>query len=82
MKYYPDTNEPILECGSLYHVGDDVYELTDAKGISCGTVCEECVDEVKAKYRPEIFTNPRYDMPEEDMYESWSNDDYDYQEEA
>ena len=50
MKYYPDTNEPILECGSLYHVGDDVYELTDAKGISCGTVCEECVDEVKAKY--------------------------------
>ena len=82
MKYYPDTDEPILECGGLYHVGNDVYELVDAKGISCGTVCEKCVDKVKASYRPEIFTNPKYDMYEEDMYESWSNDDYDYQEEA
>ena len=42
MKYYPDTDEPILECGSLYHVGDDVYELVDAKGISWETLEWHC----------------------------------------
>ena len=78
MKYYPDTDEPILECNSLYHVEDYVWELVDAKGISCGTVCKKCVDDVKAKYRPEIFTNPNYDMPEADLYGSWADSENDY----
>ena len=37
------------------HVCEDVYKLTDANGYSCGNVCDECYDEVKAKYNPEIF---------------------------
>ncbi len=78
MKYYPDTDEPILECDRIYHVGDDVYELVDAKGISCGMVCEKCVDKVKASYRPEIFTDPNYDTMETDLYGSWADDEHDY----
>ena len=40
--------------------GKPRFELQDARGISCGYVCEDCVDEVKAKYRPEIFDDPCY----------------------
>ena len=40
------------------------YPLYDARGISCGYVCNKCVASVKAKYRPEIFTNSRYECDE------------------
>ena len=58
MKYYEDTDEPILECDGTNHLGDHVWELVDARGISCGMVCEKCVKQRKASYRPEIFTDP------------------------
>lgn len=47
-------------CGS----GKDRYELRDARGISCGYVCEDCEATKRAGYRPEIFTDPNYDADE------------------
>jgi hypothetical protein len=48
------------------------YELVDARGISCGMVCEKCEDEKKSHYRPEVFTNGNYECDEpiepEDYY--------------
>lgn len=34
--------------------------LTDARGIFCAYVCDSCIANKKAGYRPEIFTNPSY----------------------
>jgi hypothetical protein len=44
--------------------------LTDARGIYVARVCEDCEDTTRAKYRPDIFTDPGYwhDEPiEEDL---------------
>ena len=43
-------------CGS----GKNSTWLTDAKGIPVGRVCEDCQEKKMLKYRPEIFTNPKY----------------------
>jgi hypothetical protein len=50
----PDTNVPCT------HEGEKKWWLKDARGIECAPVCCRCVKSVKAKYRPEIFTNPNY----------------------
>jgi hypothetical protein len=43
------------------------YDLTDAAGIFCCYVCEECEAEKKKKYRPEIFEpGSRYALYEGD----------------
>jgi hypothetical protein len=47
-------------CGS----GLPQRELFDARRIYCGRVCDKCEDGVKAKYRPEIFTDPNYETDE------------------
>lgn len=47
-------------CGS----GKEANVLHDARGISCGFVCDSCIDTVKAKYRPEIFEDASYDAPD------------------
>lgn len=47
-------------CGS----GKERYELCDARGISCGFVCEACEEKKRAKYRPEIFSNSKYEADE------------------
>lgn len=44
-------------CGS----GRDRYPLADARGIFCKYVCEECEDETKKTYRPEIFESDQYE---------------------
>ena len=44
------------KCGS----GKWDYDLTDARGIFCDYVCEDCEAKVRRKYRCEIFTNPEY----------------------
>lgn len=36
------------------------YALNDARGIFCAYVCERCEMRKRARYRPEIFTNPSY----------------------
>lgn len=53
-------------CGSR----EERYELMDARGIFCAYVCEKCEDEVRAKYRPEIFEDGDYECDE------YVNDDY------
>lgn len=35
-------------------------ELVDARGIFCGFVCDKCEREKRAKFRPDIFTDPNY----------------------
>lgn len=44
------------KCGSGRHS----YELLDARGIYCARVCEKCEDEVKSRYRPDIFEDMNY----------------------
>jgi hypothetical protein len=34
--------------------------LHDARGIFCCYVCDECEEDQRAKYRPDIFTDPNY----------------------
>ena len=34
--------------------------LYDARGIFCCYVCDECEQSKRARYRPEIFTDPNY----------------------
>ena len=41
--------------------GDGSWWLKDARGIPCARVCGDCEEEVKKKYRPEIFTDSLYD---------------------
>lgn len=47
-------------CGS----GKDKYALNDARGIFCCYVCEDCEEEKKSHYRPEIFTDGNYEADE------------------
>ena len=47
---------PKCTCGS----NKESYPLEDARGIFCGIVCEDCVEEKKSQYRPEIFTDSDY----------------------
>ena len=44
--------------------GKSYRQLFDAAGIYCGQVCDDCVDNIIAKYRPEIFNNPAYETNE------------------
>lgn len=36
------------------------HRLYDARGIYCCTVCDECEESQRAKYRPDIFTDSNY----------------------
>lgn len=43
-------------CGS----GKASWELIDARGIYVSRVCDDCEEEKKSRYRPEIFTDMGY----------------------
>ena len=64
-------------CGS----GELDRELCDARGIFCGYVCDKCERKVRAKYRPDIFTDGDYwtDEPVEegDSYGAPGRPDHD-----
>lgn len=47
-------------CGS----GKDSWELLDARGIYVSRVCEDCEEEKKSHYRPEIFEDSSYEIDE------------------
>lgn len=49
-----------MTCRGTHRKGDGSYWLNDARGIPCGRVCERCEPEVKADFRPEIFTDSDY----------------------
>jgi len=57
----------ICKCGSGRHS----YELIDARGIYVSRVCEKCEDEVKSRYRPEIFEEMNYWTDEPVEEELW-----------
>jgi len=44
------------KCGS----GKDRFDLEDAAGILINYVCDDCEEEVKSRYRTEVFTDPDY----------------------
>ena len=56
----------------------DVYrwQLTDALGFSCGTVCKGCADKQKAKYKSVIFKDPQ--AYRQEMAECGENIDDEY----
>jgi len=54
---------PKCTCGS----NKERYPLEDARGIFCAYVCEDCEEEVKGRYRPEVFEDSHYDMPEAEL---------------
>lgn len=43
---------------------EETYPLKDARGISCGLCCEKCEGTLRAKYRPEIFSDGAYEADE------------------
>ena len=47
-------------CGS----GEYPSPLTDARGIFCAYVCEQCEHTVRKRYRSDIFTDPHYEADE------------------
>ena len=48
-------------CGS----GKQRYDLTDARGIFCTYVCDDCEKEKRSRYRPEIFEDGAYECDEQ-----------------
>jgi hypothetical protein len=36
------------------------FELRDALGIFCTFICDDCEDEKRARFRPEIFSDPNW----------------------
>ena len=54
-------------CGS----GKPRYDLTDAKGIFCSYVCEDCEEKVMKKYRIEVFQDEDYTCDEQNEPEDY-----------
>lgn len=52
-------------CGS----GEMSYIVWDARGIPVGKACVKCEEKLRAKYRPEIFTDGNYDTHDERVEE-------------
>lgn len=50
----------LCTCGS----GKHRFALTDARGIFCTYVCDDCEAAKAATYRPEIFTDAAYEADE------------------
>lgn len=48
-------------CGS----GEFPESVSDARGIFVAYVCDKCRTEKLGKYRPEIFSNSRYEADEQ-----------------
>jgi hypothetical protein len=45
------------------HTKQNSWWLNDARGIPCSRVCDEpgCLEAVKARYKPEVFGEGRYE---------------------
>lgn len=50
-------------CGSGHYRS----ELYDARGIFCTFFCSDCEEEKRARYRPEVLSDPAY----------WADEDFD-----
>ena len=56
-----DAPVPKCLCGS----GNEPWPLYDARGIYVSLVCESCEEEVRSRYRPEIFDDSNYECDEQ-----------------
>ncbi len=54
--------------GECKDSGEYMYLLSDARGIPVANVCNKCEDEVKGRYRPDIFEDSQY-WHDEPLYE-------------
>ena len=50
----------ICRCGS----GKERYGLSDARGIFCCYMCEDCEKEKRSRYRAEVLVNSNYECDE------------------
>lgn len=57
------------------HTPSNSWWLHDARGIPCARVCSApgCIEEVKGRYRPEIFEDPGYETCEQVDPDDYSN---------
>ncbi len=46
------------------HENENTWAEYDARGIYLARVCDACVNERLATYRPEVLTNPGYEASE------------------
>jgi hypothetical protein len=46
----------LCPCGS----GEPRRELLDRRGIFCGYVCDQCEQDKRSQYHPDIFTDANY----------------------
>ena len=52
------------KCDGFHSKGDGSWWDRDSRGIETARVCDGCIDTKRAKYRPEIFRNPSYQVDE------------------
>jgi hypothetical protein len=55
---------------ALFHAATK-RELRDARGISCGYVCDQCERQVRGRYRAEIFSDACYPTDETIEGDDW-----------
>lgn len=52
------------------HTKEDSWWESDARGIPLARVCDRCIDEKLAKFRPDVLTDGRY-WADEDIDEKY-----------
>jgi hypothetical protein len=67
------SSDNYLRAHRATHTKTNSWWLRDAKGIELARVCDECIDEVKSQYAPEVLGElGRY----EDVVDEQIEDDY------
>ena len=61
VSFKPLISADLCQCDS----GEPWWHLYDASAIYVARVCDVCVESVKARYRPEIFSDPGYETDEQ-----------------
>lgn len=51
------------------------FPIHDARGVFCCYACPVCEAEKRARYRPEVLTNPNYNH-DEPIEESWQVEEH------
>lgn len=54
-----------MSCEGGQHEGEYTWWEYDARGIELCKVCDVCVDEKLAVYRPEVLTDSQYECDED-----------------
>lgn len=62
------TNKELLFHKSTHNVTNSWW-LKDCRGIEVSRVCDECIDKIKAQYKPEVFGEGCYEDAVEEQIE-------------